>query len=68
MLMTIKSPKGDNLKSSHSWHCRLGNSSERRMTKLHMFSSLGSFDRESFDKCESYLLCKDDLVSLYAKG
>ena len=52
--------KGDNLKSSYSWHCRLGHTSERHMTKLHKYVSLGSFDCNSFDKCESYLLGKDD--------
>ena len=67
MLMTIKGPKGDNLKSSYSWHCCLGHASERRMTELHNCGSLGSFYCESFDKCESCLLGKDDGVSLYGK-
>ena len=60
MLMTIKGPKGDNLKSSYSWHCSLGHESEGCMTELHNYGSLGSFDRELFDKCESFLLGKDD--------
>ena len=60
MLMRIKRPKADNLKSSYSWHCRLGHASERCMTKLHNCGSLGSFDRESFNKYESCLLGKDD--------
>ena len=30
------------------------------MTELHKCGSLGSFGRESFDKCESFLLGKDD--------
>ena len=68
MLMTIKWPKEDNLKSSYSWHCRLGHASERRMNELHNCGSLGSFDHESFDKCESFLLGKDDRVALYGKG
>ena len=59
-----KRPKGDNLKSSYSWHCLLSHTSERRMIELHKSGSLGSFDRESFDTCESCLLGKDDLVSL----
>ena len=50
-----KRPKGDNLKSSYLWHFHLGHISERRMTKLHKCGSLGSFDYESFDTCESRL-------------
>ena len=57
--MTKKRPKGDNLKSSYSWHCRIGHANERRMTKLHKCGSW-SFDRESFDTCESCLLRKND--------
>ena len=68
MLMTIKRLKGDNLKSSYSWHCRLDHASERRTTELHKCGCLGSFDRESFDTCESCLLGNDDRVSLYGKG
>ena len=52
--------KGDNMKSSYSWHCHLGHTSERRMTELHPSISLRSFDCDSFDKCESCLLGKDD--------
>ena len=63
-----KKATGDILKLSYSWHCRLGHASERRMTELHNCGSLGSFDCESFDKCESHLLGKDDRVSLYGRG
>ena len=62
--MTMKRPKGDNLKSSYLWHCRLGHASETRMIELHNCVSLGSFDRESLDTCESCLLGKDDRVAL----
>ena len=68
MLMTIKGPKRDNLKSSYSWHYHLGPASERRITELQNSGSLGSFDYESFDKCQSCLLGKDGRVSLYGKG
>ena len=44
--------KGDNLKSSYSWHCHLSHTNERRMTELHKIGNLGSFDYDSFDKCE----------------
>ena len=60
-----KRQKGDNLKSSHLWHCRLGHISEKRMSKLYKCGSLGSFDYESFDTCESCLLIRqNDQISL----
>ena len=67
MLMTIKIPKRDNLKSSYSWHCHLGPISEGYITEFQNSGSLGSFDCESFDKCESCLLGKDDQVALHRK-
>ena len=63
-----KRAKGDNMKSSYSWRCHLGHASERRIIELHNCGSLGSFDCESFDKCESSLLGKDDRLALYGKG
>ena len=38
------------------------------MNELHNCGSLGSIDCESFDKCESCLLGKDDRVALMGKG
>ena len=38
------------------------------MTDFQNCGSLGSFDCESFDKCESCLLGKSDRVPLYGKG
>ena len=64
MLMTIKEPKRDNLKSSHTWHCPLRPANEKHMTELHSSGSLVSFDYESFDNCESCLLGKDDKITL----
>ena len=58
-----KRPKEDNLISSYSWHCQLGHTSERYMTKLHKSGSLWSLDCDSFDKYESFLLGKDDQVN-----
>ena len=55
-----KRPMGDNMKSLYSWHSRLGDTSERCMNELHYSASLGSFDCDSFEKCESCLLGKDD--------
>ena len=63
-----KRQKGDNLKSSYLWHCRLGHISERRMTELHKCGSLGSFDYESFDTCESCLLGKMTKLPFKGKG
>ena len=61
-----KRHKKDNMKSSYLWHCCLGHISEKRMTKLHKEGSLGSFDYESYDKCESCLLGK--MLKLPFKG
>ena len=58
----------DNLKSLFLWHCHLGHISERRMTKLHNSGSLGSFNYESFDTCESCLLEKMTKLSFKGKG
>ena len=63
-----KRQKRDNLKSSVLWHCRLGHTSERRMTKLHKCGSLRSFDYESFDTCESCLLGKMTKLPFKGKG
>ena len=62
-----KRPKGDNMKSLYSWHYRLSHTSERRMTKLHKYGSIGSFDCESSDTCKSCLLGKDDQVAHFNK-
>ena len=63
-----KRPTKDNLKSSFLWSCRLAHTSEWHVTNLHKSGSLGSFDYESFDICESCLLSKDDQVALCRKG
>ena len=63
-----KRQKGDNLKSSYIWHCHLGHIIEIRMTKLHKCRSLGSFDYESFDTCESCLLGKMTKLPFKGKG
>ena len=68
MLMTIKGPKRDNMKSSHTWHCHLHPANKRHMTELHSCGSLVSFDCESFDNYESCLLGIDDRIALYVKG
>ena len=62
-----KRHKKDNLKSSYLWHCRLGQISERRMTKLYKEGSLRSFDYESYDTCESCLLGKMTKFSFKGK-
>ena len=62
-----KRHKKDNLKSSYLWHCLLGHISERRMTKSYKEGSLGSFDYESDDTCESCLLGKMTKFSFKGK-
>ena len=66
--MKVKDKKRDNLKSSYLWHCHLGHISERRMIELHKCGSLGSFDYESFDTCESCLLGKMTKLLFKGKG
>ena len=63
-----KRQKEDNLKSSYLWHYRLGHISERCMFELHRCGSLGSFDYESFDTCESCLLGKMTKLPFKGKG
>ena len=67
--LSLKSiTKQDDMKSSYLWHCHLGHINERRMTKLHKDGSLGSFDYESYDTCESCLLCKMTKLPFKGKG
>ena len=63
-----KRQKGDNLKSSFLWQCRLDHISEMCMTKLHKNGSFESFDYESFDTCESCLLGKKTKLPFKGKG
>ena len=63
-----KIQKGDNLKSSFLWHCPLGHINKMHMTKLNKSGSLGSFDYESFDTCESCLLGKMTKLPFKGKG
>ena len=63
-----KRHKKDNMKSSYLWHCRLGHISERHVIKLHKEGSLGSFDYESYDTCESCLLGKMTKLPFKGKG
>ena len=66
--INTKRLKKDNLKSSYLWHCRLGHINKTRMTKLHKQGSLGSFDYELFETCESCLLGKMTKSPFSGKG
>ena len=71
LILTIHDNKRQrqyNLKLSYLWHCRLGHISEKRMSKLHKDGSLGSFDYESYDTCESCLLGKMTKLPFKGKG
>ena len=46
------------LNTTYLWHYRLGHINEKRILKLHQHGLLNSFDYESFETCESYLLEK----------
>ncbi len=41
--------KSESLNSSYLWHCCLGHISDKRVSKLHEFGDLRSFDYESYD-------------------
>ena len=43
---------------TYMWHCRLSHISEKHMKKLHSDGLLTSFDFESYETCEAYLLGK----------
>ena len=63
-----KQSKQYNVKPSYLWHCCLGHINERCMDKLNKSENLGSFDYESYDTCESCLLCKMTKFPFKGKG
>ena len=66
MLMTIKDQRETIW--NHCAHGIVSLANKRHETELHKNGSLRLFDCDSFDTCESCLLSKDDLVTLYQKG
>jgi hypothetical protein len=56
--INVKWARLNDLNPTFIWHCRLGHINEKRIERLHKDSLLSSFDFESFDTCESYLLRK----------
>ena len=56
--ISAKRPRLNDLNPTYMWHCRLGHISEKRMKKLHEDGLLSSFDFESYETCEAYLLGK----------
>src|SRR5688572_30122929 len=56
--INAKRPWPNDLSTTYMWHCRLGHISEKRMKKLHTDELLTSFDFESYETCEAYLLGK----------
>lgn len=63
-----KSLKSDNIKMLILWHYRLGHISEKRLSKLHKLDDLGSFEYDSYDTCDSYLLGKMTKIHFSRKG
>ncbi len=47
--INIKTLKSKGLISSYLWHCCQGHISDKRVSKLHKFGDLRSFDFESCD-------------------
>jgi hypothetical protein len=58
--INVKRARLNDLNSTFIWHYRLGHINEKRIERLHKDGLLSSFDFESFDTCESYLLEKND--------
>ena len=56
--INAKRPRLADLNPTYMWHCRLGHISEKHMNKLHGDGLLSSFDFESYETCEAYLLGK----------
>ncbi|VFQ73142.1 unnamed protein product [Cuscuta campestris] len=54
----VKRNKPNSLNLAYLWHCRLGHINEKRISKLHRFGVLDSFDFQSYDVCKSCLLGK----------
>jgi hypothetical protein len=56
--INVKRDRLNNLNHTFIWHCRLGHINEKCIERLYKDGLLSSFDFESFDTCESYLLGK----------
>jgi hypothetical protein len=56
--INAKRARLNDLNPTFIWHCLLGHINEKRIERLHKDGFLSSFDFESFDTCESYLLGK----------
>jgi hypothetical protein len=56
--INAKRPRPNDLNPTFIWHCRLGHINEKHIEQLHKDGLLSSFDFESFETCESYLLGK----------
>jgi hypothetical protein len=57
--INVKRARLNDLNPTFIWQCRLGQINEKRIERLHKDGLLSSFDFESFDTCESYLLEND---------
>ena len=79
--INTKKFKSNDLNTTYLWHCHLGHINEKSISKLHQHGLLNSFDFESYETCESYLLGKmtktpftghsertDDLLGLMHSG
>ena len=56
--INTKKFKSNDLNTTYLWHCRLSHINEKRISTLHKHGILNSFDFESYDTCESYLMGK----------
>jgi hypothetical protein len=56
--INMKRARLNDLNPIFIWHCCLGHINEKHVERLHKDGLLSSFNFESFDTCESYLLRK----------
>jgi hypothetical protein len=54
--INIKRARLNDLNPTFIWHCHLGHINEKRIERLHKYGLFNSFNFESFETCESYLL------------
>ena len=56
--INTKKFKSNDLNTTYLWHCHLGHVNKKCILILYKHGILNSFDFESYDTCESYLMGK----------
>ena len=63
--INTKKLKSNDLSMTYLWHCHLHHINDKCISRLHKDGFLHSFDFESFEICNSCLLCKMTKRSFY---